>query len=142
MGYYTRYSLDIQKYDDTEYQKQKLEMNEKIQEILESDLSTDIANLAIDAIKEKYESKTRVPTKEEVIGHIGCDPFSDSCKWYEHTDDMIKISKKYPGVLFILSREGENSGDIWKEYFYNGMVQIAIATITFEPFDLKKLKTV
>jgi hypothetical protein len=55
---------------------------------------------------------------------------------------MIKISKKYPGVLFILSREGENSGDIWKEYFYNGMVQIAIATITFEPFDLKKLKTV
>jgi hypothetical protein len=142
MGYCTRYNLSIQRYEDTEYQKKKAEMSRNIQEILDSNIPNDTADRAIEAIKEKFEVKDSIPTVKGVIAYLGHDPFEASCKWYEHADDMIKISKKYPDVLFILSGEGEESGDIWKEYFYKGKVQIANAIVTFDPFDPSKLQNV
>jgi hypothetical protein len=46
-------------------------------------------------------------TPEAVVSEqIGYNPFDDKCKWYEHDDIMIKLSKKYKGVLFKLSGEG------------------------------------
>jgi len=59
----------------------------------------------------------------------------DQCKWYEHREDMQAISEKYPGFLFILSGEGEENHDIWKEYYLGGKVQIAPAKITIAEFD-------
>ena len=55
---------------------------------------------------------------------------------------MISISKKFPEVLFTLSGEGEESGDIWMKYFKNGKVQNANTkvTISHDPFDESKLK--
>ena len=63
----------------------------------------------------------------------------DACKWYEHEEDMRKISLEHPGVLFFLSGEGEEAGDIWKKYFMDGKMQVAHAQIKFAKFDPKKL---
>ena len=64
----------------------------------------------------------------------------DECKWYDHEADMKIFSALFPEVLFMLRGEGEESEDIWMKYFQAGKMQIAKATISFEPFDEKKLK--
>lgn len=51
------------------------------------------------------------------------------------------ISLKFPDTYFLLYGVGEEQGDVWKAYFYNGKVQIIKATLTFKdeqfhPFDL------
>lgn len=73
-----------------------------------------------------------------VIGTNGCP--NEQAKWYNYEEDMRRISKKYPNTVFKLRGDGEESGDIWVEYYKNGKCQKAQTTITFEPFDPKKLK--
>jgi len=65
---------------------------------------------------------------------------SESCKWYEHRKHMREFSAKYPDALFKLSGEGEESGDIWVEYYRNGKMQNCQAEIVFPDFDEKLLK--
>jgi hypothetical protein len=67
------------------------------------------------------------------------DCFSDSIKWYEHETDMRVYSLKHPNTLFKLSGEGEESGDIWAEYYLNGKMQKVYAEIVLAPFDESKL---
>lgn len=64
----------------------------------------------------------------------------DAVTWYDHDDDMRKVSAAYPDVLFELNGNGENSGDIWKTYYKGGKMQHTEATITFDPFDPNKLE--
>lgn len=59
----------------------------------------------------------------------------DQMKWYDHEDDMKEFSAKWPNVLFTLTGEGEEPGDLWVKYFRNGKVQTATAKITYEPLD-------
>lgn len=47
----------------------------------------------------------------------------DSVKWYSHEEDMRRISKEYPDLVFKLSGEGEEAGDLWIEYHKNGKMQ-------------------
>ena len=61
-------------------------------------------------------------------------------KWYDHNEDLINVSKKYPDVLFTLYGKGESSGDIWRKYYKNGKYQVAKAFISYEEFDEAKLK--
>lgn len=102
----------------------------------------------------KFQSKTtwdEISTEIELRQDAGTDFFyavdsngrsSDSCKWYDHEKDLAEFSKIYPDVLFQLSGEGEESGDIWKKYFVNGKMQRCPVEMTFEPFDETKLETV
>jgi hypothetical protein len=66
--------------------------------------------------------------------------YEDLCKWYDHEVDMNILSQKFPNVVFKLSGEGEESGDIWVKYFKDGKMQYCPAIITFEEFDESKLK--
>lgn len=70
----------------------------------------------------------------ETVNHSG-----DECKWYEHDNDMRKLSIRFPDSVFILSGEGEESGDVWKKYYMNGSLQEARGIITFDDFDPNKL---
>ena len=35
-------------------------------------------------------------------------------KWYGWQDDMQKLAKKFPNILFVLDGDGEQSDDIWQ----------------------------
>jgi hypothetical protein len=64
----------------------------------------------------------------------------ESAKWYEHDDDLEEFSKKHPDVLFKLSGEGEDNGDLWHLYVKNGKSQRCNATITFPEYDESKMR--
>ena len=72
---------------------------------------------------------------EKDIGAISgfCNPFEEECKWYDREDHMRKYSKKYPEKLFKISGKGEISGDIWVEYYKDGLMQRCEAKIEFAP---------
>lgn len=94
----------------------------------------------------------RITTDDVIQTFIETEPFlygnsepikhslEDSCKWYDHEEDMVRLSKKFPDVVFELHGEGEESGDIWVKYFKNGKKQVVKAELKFAPFDEKKLK--
>ena len=65
--------------------------------------------------------------------------YTDTTKWYKWKDEAIEFSKLYPDILFCISGEGEESGDIWKAYFQNGKHQICQARIVFDPYDISKM---
>ena len=44
----------------------------------------------------------------------------EECKWYEHRDDMIKISLNHKDKIFRLEGNGEEDGDLWVEFYKNG----------------------
>lgn len=63
----------------------------------------------------------------------------DTAKWYEHETDLKAFSKKYPEIIFKLSGEGEESGDIWSKYFQNGKMQDCRAKVVTPGFNPNKL---
>lgn len=44
----------------------------------------------------------------------------NDAKWYDHTDDMIALSKVFPDMQFRLHGVGEEADDIWYHYYHNG----------------------
>jgi hypothetical protein len=116
MGYYTQYKLTVYAPED----------DGSLQALQES----------VDFIDEINESHAAI-----IAGIAGYDYlFDNSCKWYEHEEDMIAYSKKHPDLVFKLHGEGEESGDIWQKWFVNGKMQTCHAKIVFDPFDPTQLK--
>ena len=135
MGYYTEYTLVIdnsQVKDEIEKKKQS-----EIEEIQQSNISDELKMRLIKDVEKTYN--TSIVTQSDVIDFLTYDPFEDQCKWYEHTEDMRKISKIYQNVIFSLYGNGEEDGDMWVKYFMNGKVQTEDAVITYADFDPKKL---
>lgn len=40
--------------------------------------------------------------------------------WHKYEDELVTASGKYPQVVFIVDREGEESGDIQRDFFLGG----------------------
>ena len=53
---------------------------------------------------------------------------------------MREVSKQHPNVLFELSGEGGENGDLWKAYFKNGKMQMCKAKIIYDDFDEAQLQ--
>jgi len=70
---------------------------------------------------------------------LGIDAYSDTIKWYDNDKDMIALSKKHPNILFQLDGEGEESGDIWRSYYCNGVEESAKAVMTYPSIDFEKM---
>jgi hypothetical protein len=68
-----------------------------------------------------------------------CDGVIGEMKWYEHDEDMLRISARWPGWLFTLQGLGED-GAQWRAYFLNGKTQLSEAHVTFDAFDESKLR--
>lgn len=62
-------------------------------------------------------------------------------KWYDHDDDMLAISARFPDAVFQLYGDGEESEDNWMNYYKGGRAQYGALHITVEedPFDESKL---
>lgn len=56
---------------------------------------------------------------------------SFSGKWYDHHDDMLKISSQFPEVLFMLEGNGEENDDIWESEYLNGKHRIRHVELSF-----------
>lgn len=122
MGYETRYRLDV---DQVSVSKP----------VTGKDASGKVVTIFV----EEYIDKSKIEREiSDLSGYQYL--WSDSCKWYSHEDHMRTISRKYKDILFKLSGEGEESGDLWFKYFKNGKMQEARARITYDEFDESKLR--
>ena len=90
-----------------------------------------------DLVWDYIESADEMDYLRSAVGTDGTG--KDSCKWYDHKDDMKVLSEKFPTVLFTLAGEGEEGSDLWVEYWHNGMVQVSKAEIAYAPFDPNEL---
>ncbi|AUS02931.1 hypothetical protein NVP2275O_350 [Vibrio phage 2.275.O._10N.286.54.E11] len=69
--------------------------------------------------------------------HWNC---SFNAKWYDYVDHMKSVSSQFSGLLFKLYGEGEDSSDMWVEYWRDGKRQRVEARIEYDEFDESKLK--
>lgn len=85
---------------------------------------------------DSYHEDVIIP--EDVSDYCDDDFFSGrnlcDLKWYEHVDDMLKVSLANPDVEFRTSGVGEENGDQWQCVFLNGKYKKVIAEITFKDF--------
>lgn len=118
MGYYTSYKLKVSQPDG-------------------EPLDEGGRGLVYQALKEKAEDLYGLDLQKGPYDEYDG---SDPCKWYTNEKDMQKLSQLFPDVLFTLSGEGEEAGDIWAKYFLDGKMQEAKAEIIVAPFDPSKLR--
>ena len=99
------------------------------------------SELSEEKIKDLTVSKFR---ELDVIGYAFTENLNtyDSVKWYNHQSHMKILSEYIKDVVFLLEGEGEESGDVWKEYWLNGRVQKCKARLEFDDFSVKKLKSI
>lgn len=63
----------------------------------------------------------------------------DIWSWYDHEEDMSKLSESFPNELFALYGRGEDNEE-WIKYFKDGKSQTVYGVVSFDPYDESKLK--
>lgn len=111
MGYYTKYSLTIQDKFGTDLE--------------DTDLYDEIVS---DLTHRQVEYFSTYAKDGQPI------------KWYDHKEDLLKASIRYPDVRFVLKGIGEEYPDIWINYFVNGHSQFSDAKIIFDDYDETRLR--
>lgn len=61
-------------------------------------------------------------------------------KWYDYDIDMMKLSMRFPSLVFILHGNGESSEDLWDAYFKDGKIQYCPARIVYDEYNEDALK--
>ena len=61
-----------------------------------------------------------------------------SCEIHEQ---MCYLSQRLPDLLISIHGEGEFNEDIWNAYYMDGKYQHCYAKITFDDYDVDRLKT-
>ena len=56
----------------------------------------------------------------------------DYLKWYDHDEDMVKLSIRFPDYTFILEGEGEENGDLWRTIYHDGQLERLNVKIVYE----------
>lgn len=59
----------------------------------------------------------------------------DFLNWDEFEADLIALSQQHPDYIFILDGEGQESRDMWRMYFHNGLMQMCPAIVTYPRFN-------
>ena len=60
------------------------------------------------------------------------------CHWRSYEEDMIAMSQAIPHVTFTLTGKGEDSDDIWVEYYRDGKMQRHKLALVLTPIDETK----
>ncbi len=131
MGYYTNYKLTVR---DVKTSRSVLgDFLQVRDDAKEFDGIGDTSKF-----KDEYIAKLMLASN--AAGKINPDIFDvasegcDSIKWYEHEKDMLFASTVFPDWIFELSGEGEESGDIWVKWFWNGKMQGGKAEVVLPQF--------
>ena len=69
--------------------------------------------------KEQYDAMLKDVHELMVIDPLSAD-YCFEAKWYNHEEDLEKISKKYPDIAFSVEGDGEDFDDHWIQYWHNG----------------------
>ena len=109
MGYYTRYELEI---------------------VRDSERAKDLIDSA---------DSVTIPGSYDLNLSRLLNGNYDTMKWYDWESDMASLSKDWPNVLFALSGEGEEPGDLWKAWVRNGKVVKVQGRIVYDVPDLDKV---
>ena len=111
MGYYTEHSMVARNVSQEDLDRNNTALKEK-----------EILNYAL------YQGELygKENNKEAIFSCY------DAVKWYDHEEDMIEVSKEFPNAVFELSGQGEEFGDVWKEYFSSGNSEFCRGEIIYE----------
>ena len=131
MGYYTRYKLEWEGGDPKETPQWKELVKIAGSDVAEKLLAAGLAGFnRAKSVDEQVAEWIR--TNENASYAMSEDgSASESCKWYDHETDLNLLSVQMPDVVFTLSGEGEEAGDIWMKYFKNGEMVVDKASIHF-----------
>lgn len=89
----------------------------------------------------EIEVEDRRPTPDEILEELREE--NDNAdyvhregrgKWYEWIEDVKEFSRRHPGLLFKVRREGEEAGDIEVGYFLDGKHQGGRAELRLPEF--------
>jgi len=107
MGYYTRFYMGIR--DKEGYVNDEHKLYDKIAcKVYNVWAGTDITDFSDGQLETARE------TLEEFFEG------EKEGKWYEHEEDMKKISADFPGIDFVLEGLGERRDDWWIKVFRDG----------------------
>lgn len=65
---------------------------------------------------------------------------TDSIKWYDHAEDMKRISLQIPNTLFTVDGNGEENGDIWRNFFKDGKMGGGLAELVYPEYNPEEME--
>ena len=138
MGYYTTYDLEIDNIGENLFVRQCEHDNPSDATFCMTCGKQIRETLATDIVWDYIASAPELENLRYAVGAEG--EGGNSCKWYKHKEDMKALSAKFPGILFTLHGEGEESEDLWVQYWLGGKCQEEKAQVVFGSFDESKLR--
>lgn len=106
---------------------------EEIDEVKESDCLYDVS---IDA-KTDFDYSAARRVKVNTLGNL----IEDTFDWNTYYEDILRLSRKYPNVLFDLYYEDTEEFTSAHIYFIDGLYQYSPAIVEYEEFDPNKLRS-
>jgi hypothetical protein len=116
MGYYTMHSLYVHTNDPEGFTP---ELVGKISDALRGQ---GILGYALE------DGPELVPDGDQTaLWFSGKEPVS----WYRCDEDMLAVSRLFPGCVFRLHGDGEDKGDLWYGYYMDGQMEVCQAEVVY-----------
>lgn len=113
MGYYTYFTLGVHK---KKYDVNCPEVTVDFE--IEKKVAVELAKLIYELGESFSKADEKFLSEVEECGI--CYVLNDSMKWYNHEDDMCKLSAMFPDLYFTLEGDGEEFDDFWRKLFHDG----------------------
>lgn len=132
MGYYTNYMLavrDAKTSRDVLYDF--LQVRDDAAEFEGIDDTSKFKDEYIAKLTAASNAASKINANIFNVASEHCEAFN----WYDHEKDMLAASVTFPDWIFELSGEGEDYGDIWVKWFWNGKMQGGRAELVLPQFN-------
>lgn len=130
MGYYTYFTLGVHK---KKYNVNSPEVTVDFE--IEKKVAVELAKLIYEMGDEPDEQDVAYLASVEEHGIFRV--FEESLKWYNHEDDMCKLSAMFPDLYFTLEGDGEEFDDYWRKLFHDGQCLGCVdGEICYPEFDI------
>lgn len=130
MGYYTYFTLGVHK---KKYNVNCPDMTVDFE--IEKKVAVELAKLIYEIGDKPDERDVKYLAEVEERGVYMV--LEDSLKWYEHENDMCKLSAMFPDLYFTLEGDGEEFDDFWRKLFHDGQcIGCVDGEIYYPDFDI------